>query len=122
MIRDPRALTGWVSPWYLDANGNECAHTDEGARAVEIVRPDGSANPPSTSHAEQVASIADSMKSGTAGPILIGGYRPFGRDVVVVIDGNHRVRAAVQSGHPLHVVALVLHGPDDPAILRGKHA
>jgi hypothetical protein len=57
------------------------------------------------------------MSDGRPGPILIGCYQPFGREVVVVVDGNHRLRALLSNGGPLHVVALILHGPDDPTVL-----
>jgi len=117
VIRDPVALVGWFSPWYLDGEGNECDHLAEGAVPIPMVRPDGSPIPPPPSHAEDVARISRSMRMGRPGPILIGGYRPFGRDVVVVVDGNHRLRATLANGGPLSVVALILHGPDDPAIL-----
>lgn len=120
VIREPELLIDWVSPWYYDADGNECDHRAEGATPIPLVTQDGGAIrpvPAPPSHAQQVAQIAESMRQGRPGPILVGCYRPFGRDVVVVIDGSHRLRAALAIGGPLHVVALILHGPDDPAIL-----
>lgn len=117
VIRHPSALHGWFSPWYVDSHGNECAYDEAGATPVPLVAPGGSPIPPPPSHAEAVTNIAASMRRGRPGPILIGAYKPHGRDIVVVIDGNHRLRAVLENGAPLHVVALILHGPDDPAIL-----
>jgi hypothetical protein len=117
VINNPSGLVGWVSPWYVDADGDECDYSDEGAMPSPIVDSGGVVLPAPPSHAETIASIARSMSDGRPGPILIGCYQPFGREVVVVVDGNHRLRALLSNGGPLHVVALILHGPDDPTVL-----
>jgi hypothetical protein len=117
VINDPRSLVDWVSPWYVDSQGEECDHRDGDAIPTAFVDSNGRAVPAPQSHADKVKSIARSMKTDGSGPIIIGCYHPFGRDVVVVVDGNHRLRAAVMADVPLHVVAFVLYGPNDATIL-----
>jgi len=117
VLRDPMALIGWVSPWYVDADGNECDCDDAGAAPIPLVHPDGSPISAPPSRTQKVTSIANSMSMVRPGPLLIGGYKPVGRDLVVVLDGNHRLRGSLANGGSLHVMALILHGPNDPAIL-----
>jgi len=117
-LSDPMALLGWVSPWYVDENGNECDYGAPEANPIPLLRSDGEPIPAPPSHARRVARIVDSFSMIPPAPILIGAYAPDGRDVVVVIDGNHRLRALLANRGPIHILALILHGPDDPAILR----
>jgi len=117
IIHSASQLSGWISPWYTDAGGRECNQLDSAATALPFVDSDGSPVPAPPSRSEKVKQIAHSMRTGQLAAVLVAAYKPCGRNVVLVIDGNHRMRATLINKGALHLVALILHRPHDPSIL-----
>lgn len=109
VARRTEELDGWYTPWYRNEQG-PCAWDDPGAEPISVTDPE-------LQLLEPVATLAEQMRAQRSPivQVLAATYRVPGGQLV--LDGNHRLAAAVNCEKQISVLALSVHGPLDRAVL-----
>lgn len=103
------------TPWYVEAGVGEVSFRDTDARPLRVGE--------ITAHLEdlapeRVAAFDDIAvrEDFRGGPLVVPCYGLPDGDLLL-LDGNHRMGATARHRLPVRAVAVVVHGPVDPAIL-----
>jgi hypothetical protein len=106
-------VLAWYAPWYADSDGHEARWDANGARPLTF----GTVRDGLGISADRRATI-ERMAEGFAAapsPLLVPTYR-IGA-VQLVLDGNHRLAAALCLDAEPRLLAWSVEGPMDPAVL-----
>lgn len=109
VARSAAELRGWYPPWYRDPGGS-CGWNAPEATPIPFDDPELAAREPVATFAAQMREQRSEVVQ-----LVVATYRIRGGELV--LDGNHRLAAAVASGRALAVLALSLVGPLDPEVL-----
>lgn len=109
------ALERLVSPWYVDLSaGREVSYDDPAGMALRSCEVPDVLTTLEPGRAERMAAIAADCTPGAEAWVVpcyaVG-------DDLLLLDGNHRVGANFVHRLDARVLAIVIHGPLDPAIL-----
>lgn len=103
------------TPWYVDREaGREVSYRDGTGRPLLMSEVPDWLDALEPERVEKMERIAASWRAGSP-PWLMLCYAVG--DVLLVLDGNHRLSATVVHGLHLGAMAVVLRGPLDPVFL-----
>lgn len=110
----PSDVLPWFAPWYVSDEGIDVPYDAVGARPLTFAALRDDPGSISAARRERIARIAAALAAAPA-PLLVASYRAGTNELV--LDGNHRLAAAVLHDLPLPVLALTVVGPADPSVL-----
>jgi hypothetical protein len=107
------SIADWAFPWYVDSQGAFVPCDDPDAHAILVG--DAATVLRDPARAARIEALARTMPVERPTPLLLAAYLlPANRRLV--LDGNHRLAAAVTRRLPFTALVLSVHGPLDPAI------
>jgi hypothetical protein len=114
VVESSDELHDWYFPWYTGADGQEASVDAEDARPVAVQAwPTDGSDP----HRKQVdVQLRLFRKLTTPVQLLLATYS-LPREGHLVLDGNHRLAAAIQGNVPFIALTVTLHGPIDANVL-----
>lgn len=109
-VTEVDAVLGWYTTWYV-ADGAESDYS-VGARPLRLSDVAEHRNALDDERRGRIDAVAHSAP----GVVAVAAYA-LPRGERLVIDGNHRLAAAVLHGLPLRAVVATVHGPLDARVL-----
>ena len=110
-------LGGLFHPWYVSPAGEEAGWSDENARPVSATEWAQLRNGFSEHRRRRVRQLAGEYQASKPPVQLLAGCYDIGEERRLVVDGNHRIAAVVESSVAFRLLALTVCGPLDESIL-----
>ena len=116
VFTDSAPFENWFAPWYCNSQGLETEYMARDARPLSIADIATDASPLSTSRRGKIEALSHSFCAHEIVQIVVGLYAlPHGK--YLVLDGNHRLVAALRSRRPMTILAFTLVAPVDSQLL-----
>jgi hypothetical protein len=104
-------LATYYFPWYLSPDRREVFWSDPEAQPIAAVSWMQVRQAVSADKQLRVAEFARLYRTGGATVQVLAGCYDLGESRRLVLDGNHRIAALVETAAPFRLLSVTLHGP-----------